>query len=132
VVPVGSAFLNGVDLSGIHVYNVSMTDSRSLGTLEQQILLAILKAGEEAYPPLILQRVEEGTGRAVSRGSVYVTLDRMEKKGLISSTLGPRDPKRGGHPRRNIALTETGLASLRETRESLQHFLHDLDAVLEP
>ena len=109
-----------------------MTDSRSLGTFEQQVLLAVLQAGEDAYPPLILERLEEGTGREVSRGSVYVTLDRLERKGMLRSTPGPVEPERGGHPKRYIALSKKGLAALRETRESLLHFLRDLDTVLEP
>ena len=109
-----------------------MTDSRTLGIFEQQILLAVLQVGEDAYPPLILQQLEEATGRPVSRGSVYVTLDRLEKKGLLTSTPGPREPERGGHPKRFVSLTKAGLAALRETRQSLLHFLNDLDAVLEP
>lgn len=121
-----------VDISSKHVYNVSMTDTRTLGVFEQQILLAVLQAGADAYPPLILQKLEDATGRQISRGSVYVTLDRLEKKGLLSSTPGPREPERGGHPKRFISLSEAGLAALRETRQSLVHFLSDLDAVLEP
>jgi len=109
-----------------------MTDTRPLGTFEQQILLAILQVGEDAYPPLILKKLEEGTGRGISRGSVYVTLDRMERKGLLTSTSGPQEPERGGHPKRFVSLTDTGLAALRETRESLLHFLSDLETVLEP
>ena len=109
-----------------------MTDIRPLGALEQQILLAILQAGEDAYPPLILQKLREGTGREFSRGSVYVTLDRMEGKGLLTSTPGPPEPERGGHPKRYVSLTEAGLVALRETRESLLHFLGDLDTALEP
>ena len=105
---------------------------RPLGTLEQQILLAVLQAGKEAYPPLILRELEKGTGREFSRGSVYVTLDRMEGKGLLVSTPGPAEPERGGHPKRFVALTDAGMAALRETRQSLLHFLGDLDAVLEP
>jgi len=116
----------------MHAYIVSMNDTRALGTFEQQILLAVLQAGEEAYPPLILKKLQEGTGRDVSRGSVYVTLDRLERKGMISSTPGPKEPERGGHPKRFVSLTDTGLSALRETRESLLHFLSDLDTVLQP
>jgi DNA-binding PadR family transcriptional regulator len=107
-----------------------MTDTRPLGTFEQQILLAVLQAGEGAYPPLILQKLHEGTGRDVSRGSVYVTLDRLERKGMLSSTPGPAEPARGGHPKRFVSLSDAGLAALRETRKSLLHFLSDLDMVL--
>ena len=109
-----------------------MLDKRTLGTFEQQVLLAVLQAGDEAYPPLILQKLQEGTGRDVSRGSVYVTLDRLERKGMLSSTPGPKEPQRGGHPKRFVSLTDTGIATLRETRESLLHFLDDLDTVLQP
>ena len=102
-----------------------------LGTFEQMVLLAILQVGEDAYPPLILGKLEAGMERSVSRGSVYVTLDRLEKKGLLQSTAGGPEPKRGGRPKRFLAVTASGIAALRRARNSLMVFWDGLDAVLE-
>jgi hypothetical protein len=49
---------------------------------------------------------------------------------MLSSTPGPAEPARGGHPKRFVSLSDAGLAALRETRKSLLHFLSDLDMVL--
>jgi len=102
-----------------------------LGTFEQMVLLAILQIGEDAYPPLILEKLESGMGRNVSRGSVYVTLDRLEKKGLLQSTTGDPEPDRGGRPKRYLKVTTDGIAALRRARSSLMVFWDGLDAVLE-
>ena len=102
-----------------------------LGTFEQMVLLAILQVGEGAYPPLLLERLEEGTGRSVARGSVYVTLDRLERKGMLRSTAGAPEPDRGGRPKRYVAVTEVGIAALREARASLLTFWDGLDEVLD-
>ena len=63
-----------------------MTRESLLGTFEQMVLSAVLQVGEGAYPPLVLEWLVEATGRDVNRGSLYVTLDRLEKKGLLRSS----------------------------------------------
>jgi DNA-binding PadR family transcriptional regulator len=108
-----------------------MGQKNLLGTFEQVILLSVLRIGEEAYPPLVRDELERGLGRKVSRGSVYVTLDRLETKGLLSSTPGPTEPGRGGRPKRVLAVTEEGLAALRQARESLFSFWSGVEALLE-
>ena len=94
-----------------------MTSANNLlGTFEQVVLLAVLRIGDGAYPPLVRKELEEGLGRHVSRGSVYVTLDRLERKGLSMSQLGDSLPEPGGRARRFYALTEEGEAALAESR----------------
>ncbi len=102
-----------------------------LGTFEQVVLLAILRVGKGAYPPLVREALEEGLGRSVSRGSVYVTLDRLEEKGFLESTQGEREPGRSGHPKRYLAVTEEGAVALREVRNTLRIFWEDLGPVLD-
>ena len=58
---------------------------QGLGEFEQMVLLAILHVGDEAYGVPIVEEIERRTGRSASRAAVYVTLRRLEKKGLISS-----------------------------------------------
>ena len=102
-----------------------------LGTLEQMVLLSILQVGEDAYPPLVLEQLQHAMKRSVSRGSLYVTLDRLQQKGMIRSTPGPREPERGGHPKRYVSVTKKGIAALRECRESLMTLWAGLDSIIQ-
>ena len=58
-------------------------------------------------------------GRTVSRTAVYVTIRRLEKKGLISSWMRDPTPERGGKERRYIELVAAGLEALRESRMAI-------------
>ncbi len=69
------------------------------------MLIAILRLEGDAYAPAILEEIEAQTGRPASRGSIYITLDRLEDKRLIRSSLTPGPPARGGRPRRYLELT---------------------------
>ena len=87
-----------------------------LGEFEHFVLLSILRLGEHVYGVPISEEIMERTGRTVSRTAVYVTLRRLEKKGLISSWMGDPTPERGGKARRYIKLEPPGLEALRESR----------------
>lgn len=90
-----------------------------LGTFEQLVLAAILQVGKDAYPPPVLARIEQSTGRAVNRGSFYVSLDRLERKGLLRSRPDAAGAARGGRPLRRLSVTPEGLDALRHVRSSL-------------
>ncbi len=102
-----------------------------LGTFEQMVLLSILQIGEDAYPPLILAQLEQAMKRSVARGSLYVTLDRLQHKGMLRSKSGEREPERGGHPKRYVSVTKKGIAALRDCRESLLTLWAGLDAIIQ-
>ena len=55
----------------------------ALGEFEQLVLLAVLRAGDSAYGTRILQEAQAAAVRRASRGAVYVTLARLEDKGLL-------------------------------------------------
>jgi len=111
------------------VYNVSMSSQDGLlGTFEQLVLLAAIRAGDDAYPPRLIELIGEATGREPSRGAVYVTLDRLEGKGLLSSTAVDPGPDRGGRPRRLVAVTGEGVSAVREARDALGALWSSLDA----
>lgn len=99
-------------------YFVSMGRA-ALGEFEHVVLLAVLRLEGDAYAPAILDEIEARTGRPASRGSIYITLDRLEEKGLVRSSLASGPPARGGRPRRYLELTPSGLVALRESREAL-------------
>jgi hypothetical protein len=71
-----------------------------LGEFEQMLLLAAMRLEDEAYGMRLMEELEISVGRKVSRGSVYVTLDRLEDKGWIVSEHSASRPERGGRPRR--------------------------------
>lgn len=99
-----------------------MGKSSSLGDFEQLVVLALLRIGEGAYGMLVRREIEERTGREVSLGAIYATLDRLENKGLISSTLGGAGAERHGRAKRFFTVEPTG-------HEALKHALDALDAL---
>jgi len=102
-----------------------------VGEFEQMLLLAMMRLGEEAYGVRLMEELEARIGRRVSRGSVYVTLDRMEAKGWIASETSPPRPERGGRPRRVVSLTPEGLAELRRSRQALLTLWDGLEEALD-
>lgn len=102
-----------------------------LAEFEHVVMLAIMRLGDDAFPPAILEEIEERTGRPASRGSIYVTLDRLEDKGLLSSDLRAGPSARGGRPRRYVRLTRAGEASLRESRDALLNLWDGFEERLE-
>ena len=96
-----------------------MTDISVLGEFEQVVLLAILRLGDEAYAVTVRDEILQRTGRDVSRGSVYITLDRLETKGYLRSSLADPTPERGGRAKRYYALRPKAVEALKESRRAL-------------
>lgn len=107
-----------------------MTPKIYLGEFEQTVLLAILHLADAAYATSIIDEIETRTGRKVSRGALYVTLDRMEDKGLVSSRFGEPTASRGGRAKRYVKVTRAGLSAVRESVDALQAMRRGLDTVL--
>ena len=93
---------------------------QSLGEFELLVLLAILQLGDNAHAVSIVDEVRERTGREVQRASVYVTLQRLEDKRLVSSWLGEPVAERGGKARRHVKPTRAGVEAVRDARQALQ------------
>jgi len=94
-------------------------------------MLAVLRLGEEAYGASVLDEIRSRAGRRVARGALYVTLDRLEDKGLIRSRYAEGGPERGGRPRRLLALTPAGRRALRDARATLLRLWQGLESLLE-
>ena len=88
-------------------------DESPLGTFEEQVMLAVLRKGNEAYATGVRRELEKVTDRSIAIGSVYVTLDRLEAKGLIASTRTQREESIS---RRLFVVTSDGARSLAATR----------------
>jgi len=102
-----------------------------LGEFEQMLLLAILRLDDEAYGVRLMEELEDRVGRSVSRGSVYVTMDRLEDKGWLASETSPARPERGGRPRRIVRVTPEGVGALRKSREALLTLWDGLEQALD-
>jgi PadR family transcriptional regulator len=102
-----------------------------LGEFELLVLLAVLRLGDEAYGAAILEEISSRTRRPVSRGSVYITLDRLVAKGLLAAVRGEPTPVRGGRAKRYFNLKPRGLRSLRQTLDDLGRLQEGLAPLLE-
>lgn len=100
--------------------------SEVLGGFEHQVLLAILRLGSEAYSVPVVLELEERTGRSVAPSKVYVTLRRLENRGLVSSRFEPPGAEEGGRERRVFALEAPGLEILKESKRILSVLWEDL------
>ena len=103
--------------------------SGSLGEFEQLVLLAILQLGDGVYGVPIVSEIERRTGRRIARAAVYVTLRRLEKKGLVRSWMGEPTEERGGKARRLVAVEPEGRRLLREARRTMDAMWKGLDPV---
>jgi PadR family transcriptional regulator PadR len=90
-----------------------------MGEFEQLVLLALLQMNNDAYGMEIRERIEGRTGRNVSYGAVYTTLDRLEAKGFVAHRLGEVTPERGGRARKYFQVLPAGREALRAAQRVL-------------
>jgi len=108
-----------------------MDSKKYLGEFEQAILLAVLRVGDGAYGASIRKELEACTGRSVSHGAAYVTLERLAKKGLVETWMGDPTPTRGGRSKRHFSVTSAGVEALRESHQAMQSLRSGLEEILE-
>ena len=93
----------------------------TLGELEQVLLLALLRLGGDSYGAAIRAEILDRTGRSITPGAIYPTLDRLEARGLLRSRMSGATAERGGRARRYFKITAAGLrdvkAAWRQTRQ---------------
>jgi DNA-binding PadR family transcriptional regulator len=103
-----------------------------LGELEQVVMLATLRVGDDAYAVAIQDALRKGTGRDLTLGAIHKTLVRLEAKGMVRSRMGAAEPVRGGRAKRYYQLTPAGLKALRAAINALRRLARGLDVGLEP
>jgi DNA-binding PadR family transcriptional regulator len=101
-----------------------------LGEFELLVLLAVARLRDAAYPLSIRDEIETRTGRAASRPAVFITLERLEEKGLLSSRYGEPTPIRGGRAKRFFAPTPAGLRAVRHSLHSVAALTEGLEPLL--
>jgi DNA-binding PadR family transcriptional regulator len=97
-----------------------MARSNHLGELQYLVLLSLVRLRDDAYGMRIRQDLEERGQRQVAIGAVYATLDRLERKGFVSSRLGDPTPERGGRAKRFFSITASGVEALHDYAATLQ------------
>jgi DNA-binding PadR family transcriptional regulator len=97
-----------------------------LGNLELMVLLALLRVRRGAYGVPISREIAEQTGRDVAIGSVYAALERLQRKGLVSSALGEPSPERGGRAKRYFQITGRGVREVRDAQRVLTSMWRNL------
>src|SRR5262252_9299985 len=101
-----------------------------LGELEQQLLLVVLRLGDEAYANPIGEMLASAAGRRLARGALYTALERLEQKGCLRSTLGDPLPERGGRARRYFTVTPAAVRALKQSRLALMRLWNGLESIL--
>lgn len=88
-----------------------------LGEFEEIILLLVGILEEDAYAFKIAEEFETQTGKSVSIGATHSTLDRLSKKGFLTSDFGKPTAVRGGRRKRIYAISASGQRALTASKE---------------
>ena len=124
---------------GVSVVDFAEDDNRDfdmplpvfLGEFEQIVLVAILRLKGDTGVLALKDSLDSITGRGVSRGALYRTLDRLGEKDWIAWTVDEEmRPERGGHPKRQLRVTRAGLAVLRASRRTMLELWRDVEEQL--
>ena len=104
--------------------------SRALGGFEQLILLALLRLGDGTHGVAIRREIEARTGKEASTGALYTTLERLEKRGLVSCGLGDPTPQRGGRRKKLYSMEAAGTSALRDSYASFASMVEGVESKL--
>ncbi|MEQ9405116.1 MAG: PadR family transcriptional regulator [Cyclobacteriaceae bacterium] len=85
-----------------------------ISELEELVLLSVGVLHPEAYAYSIRLEIREQIGKSLSLASVHTVLYRLEKDGMLKSSLGGQSEKRGGRSKRLFALTQSGKTRVQE------------------
>lgn len=96
-----------------------MSTVPNLGELQQLVMLAAARVEDSAHGGAIRDHLADTIGRDVAVSTVYVTLVRLEKDGLVASHREAPAEGVGGPERRVFSVTEAGWAALRASRDAL-------------
>ena len=102
----------------------------TLGELEQLVVLALVRLGREAYGVPIVREIEGRTGRQVSRAAVYIVLRRLEKRGLVTSSLADPTPERGGRAKRYFHVEASAVRELKAYRSAMLSMWEGIEPML--
>ena len=99
----------------------------SLGDFEHLVLLAVMRLADAGYGLAIRDEIVQHTARDVSTGAVYTTLDRLERKGLVSSTVEQGTLARDNRIRRRYEITAAGRGTVSAAQRDIRAMSHGLN-----
>lgn len=105
--------------------------SKLLSRPDEILMLTILRLGEEAYGVPIARDVQQRTGKKVTLGSLWVSLDNLAKRGLLRKRMADPTPQRGGRSKIYYSLTGKGVEALERIREVEDSIWQDAPVLLE-
>jgi DNA-binding PadR family transcriptional regulator len=105
--------------------------SASVGEFEHLLLLTVLRLAADAYGLEIAAELARLSGRRISRGHLYSSLDRLEQKGLLRWTTAEGSLVRDRLPRRLYTVTPSGVGALRESRKLLRRMWRGIEPLLQ-
>ena len=108
-----------------------MPQIAALGEFEHLVLLAVLQLESEAYAIAVRSCLQDLAGRTASRGALYTTLERLQRKGLLDWETEVTSPKRGGIPRRRFMVTEAGMAAVQGAQGAIARMSEGLGLSLD-
>ncbi len=103
-----------------------------LGEFEQLVLLAVLQLDGDVYAARIVDEIERRTGRPAAPAAVYITLRRLEEKGLVASWMSAPTQERGGKTRRCVSGPKAGAAARQAAREASDQMWRGLELSRKP
>jgi len=106
-----------------------MRKREHLSQLELMVLLAVMSPAGETYGVIISREIAEKSGREIALASVYATLERLERKGLVKSSLGAPTAERGGKARTYYKATAAGVQEARHAHATLLKLSADVPAL---
>ena len=90
---------------------------RFITRTEEFVLLAVWRLQNEAYSVPLRDELVALTSKNWSLGAVYMPLERLVKKGMLTSSLSSSTPERGGRQKRIYELTKLGKKALLHIQE---------------
>jgi DNA-binding PadR family transcriptional regulator len=113
----------------IHIVKNMSRPEPVLGDFEQLVLLALVRLGPESYGAAIRREIETRTGRDLAISAVYVTLDRLEGKGMVRSRIGDPTPQRGGRRRKHFVLLPAGRRAIAQACRAFGQMVEGLGLI---
>jgi PadR family transcriptional regulator PadR len=95
-------------------------ENGTLGRLEETVMCVILQLQDQAYGVAIREKIADLMETEYSFGAIYTTLERLEKKGFVSSRIGESTAARGGRAKKYFEVTSSGQAALHRTARVTQ------------
>jgi DNA-binding PadR family transcriptional regulator len=118
----------------IHIVNIMRIETPDapapLGDFELLVLLALLRVGNGAHGAAIRREIQERTGRGLSVSAAYVTLQRLEAKGLVCSYIGDPSAQRGGRRRKHYLMHDAGQRAVARAYRAFSRMTEGLETEL--